>query len=76
MEKTEENGVKHLLICGQCNVNPVELENLQEETCSFCLEEGEDTLARTKELDFNYSEHRRDDRQSLDLDNMENEYDD
>ena len=50
-------------ICKTCNVNQVEPENLQEETCSSCISEyDEDGSGTPRELNFDEPEGRKDDR--------------
>jgi len=72
MEATEEGLT--VLICSECGVNPIEVENLDSETCSCCLEEqGRDSL-NMKELNFDTETHRKDDRQGLDSIEIEDDY--
>jgi len=49
-------------ICSVCNVNEVEIGNLQEEICSSCTDEYDDNVGYPRELFFEEPEGRKDDR--------------
>ena len=66
----QEGELEHLIICTECGVNPVELENLQDEVCSYCLDASESLYGTPRELNFSLEPQRKDDRQSPCVDDL------
>jgi len=50
-----------IMICSKCQINPVEEEYKEEEMCSYCISEIDDS-DNTMELNFDKPERRKDDR--------------